>query len=380
MSRFFNLSVVSPVLVSAVVLVACSHKHAEKHGENDGHGHNHDHQDEIVMSPKDAARFGVKVEAVGRSPFSEIVKVSGEIMPAATERAVIIATTSGVVKLAKGIEIGKNVKAGELIATISAKNLTGGDSNQTSLVTMQAAKRELDRLEPLLKDGLITKKEYNEALRAYEEAKSSYSPTAATGRAVSGMTGVVSVLAVNDGAYVETGQPIATITRNTRLTLKALLPSGDIDFLGKISTANFRPSHSDKIINLADRNGVLLSSSANGGGDTPGYLPVYFSFENYGDVVPGSPAEIYLVGSAKTEALTVPVEAVSEQQGTKFIYIKIDDHGYHKQNVTAGRSDGKRVEITTGLNDGDSVVTSGCTFIRLAETSTVVPEGHSHSH
>lgn len=372
------LTPLTSVFVS-VMFGACAHNHADEHGHKE-EGHGHDHHDEIVMSPSDAARFGVRAEAISKAPFSEVIKTVGEIMPAASDRAVVSAPTAGIVRLARGIEVGANVRAGETVASVSAKNISGGDANSAAKANLNAAKRELDRLEPLLKDGLVTKKDYNEALRVYEEAKSSYSPTAAGGVASAPLAGVISELSVSDGAYVEAGQPIATIGRNNRLTLRALLPASEVAFLPRIATANFRPSKGGDVISLADRKGALLSSSTSGSGSTPGYVPVYFSFDSNGDVIPGVPADIYLVGSAKAEALTVPLEAISEQQGEKFVYVKVDDHAYRKQNVKVGRSDGKRVEILTGINDGDSVVTVGSTFVRLAETSTVVPEGHSHSH
>ncbi len=377
----FSYRILIPSAIVAFGLFnSCSHHHSDNHKE-EPQEHAHDHHDDIVMSPEDAARFGVKAEAASKAPFSEVVKVSGEILPAATDRSVVAAPTSGIVKLASGIETGKNVRAGEGIASISAANVSGGDANRTAKATLDAAKRELDRVTPLLKDGLITKKEYNDALQAYEEAKNSYSPTAASGRAVSPIAGVVSEILVNDGAYVEAGQPIATVARSQRLTLKALLPARNVDFLPRISTANFIPSHSnDHSVCLAERGGKLLSSSTSGADNTPGYLPVYFTFDNHGDVVPGTPAEVFLIGSQRSDAVTVPVDALSEQQGEKFVYIKVDDHAYSKRPVKAGRNDGQRIEIIDGVAEGDSVVAIGTTFVRLAETSTVVPEGHSHSH
>lgn len=374
-----------PAVLSIFTLaftVSCAHSHSDAHEEKVAEEtHDHDHEDEIVMSPADAMRFGVSAEAAVSAPFCEIVKVSGEILPAATDRSVVSAPTAGIVKLVSGIEPGKSVVSGELVATISAGNMTGGDANKVAKASLEAAKRELDRLTPLLKDGLITKKEYNEALRSYEEAKSAYSPSAATGRASSAISGVVSELLVNDGAFVEAGQPIATVARSQRLTLKALLPSRHIDLLPRIASANFVPSHgSGEVIRLADRGGKLLSSSTSGADNTPGYLPVYFSFDNHGDVVPGTPAEAYLIGTQKSQALTVPVGAISEQHGEKFVYVKVDDHAYSKQSVKVGRNDGDRVEILDGISEGDSVVAKGTTFVRLAETSTVVPEGHSHNH
>ncbi len=366
------------VVVAAFAMAICSCGHdGEKHSPAEDE---HDHGDEIVMSPEDAARFGVSVEGVSPSGFNEVVKVMGEVLPGASDQAVVTAPTAGVVTLAKGVTQGANVRAGERIASISSKGITGGDPNMAAKATLDAAKRELDRVTPLLADGIVTKKDYNDALQAYETAKAAYSNRAAAGTATAPITGVIGNLLVADGAYVEAGQAIATVARSTRMTLRALLPQRYISFLPVIETANIVPAQTDKVIALNERGGKLMSSTVATGNDVRGYIPVYFSFDSNGDVAPGSAAEVYLIGAAKAEALTVPVEAVSEQMGESFVYVKKDAHGYEKRPVKLGKSDGKRVEITEGIAKGDYVVTTGMTFVRLAETSTVVPEGHSHSH
>lgn len=53
---------------------------------------------------------------------------------------------------------------------------------------------------------------------------------------------------------------------------------------------------------------------------------------------------------------------------------------FRKIPVTIGRSDGSRREILSGISAGDRIVARGTTFVRLAESSGAVPEGHSHSH
>ena len=78
--------------------------------------------------------------------------------------------------------------------------------------------------------------------------------------------------------------------------------------------------------------------------------------------------------------ITLPLEAISEQQGVKFVYIKLDEECYQKQEVKTGLSDGERIEILSGLEEGQEVVTRGVTQVRLAASASVVPEGHSHSH
>ena len=130
---------------------------------------------------------------------------------------------------------------------------------------------------------------------------------------------------------------------------------------------------------LADMGGKIVSP-ANAAGELQGYVPVYFTFDNNGLVAPGASAEVYLIGDTRSEALAVPVDAVTEAQGTYYIYIKKSEHGYEKRPVTTGSSDGRSIEIVSGLTPGEEVVTENVTFVRLAENSGVVPEGHSHNH
>lgn len=373
-------------IISATVLclmMSCAHHHEEAHEEAEEHEH-HDHHehdaDEIVMSADDAKRFGVEVEVAEKKDFVESLKVVGEIMPSSTDVTVVSAPTSGIITFARCTELGEKVSKGHQIASISSEGVSGGNVDMNSKAALESAKRELDRLKPLLDEKLITLKEYNDALAAYENAKTLYSPVALRGKAVAASGGIISNLAVGDGAYVETGQTIATISGDSRLTLKALLPAKDAAFLPKISSANIVPSHGEEVIELSSRGGKLLSSSLASGSNIPGYISVFFSFDNKGDLVPGAIAEVYLTGQNRSDAITLPISAISEQQGQKFVYVRDEEHAYKKQNVTTGRSDGKRIEVLSGIEEGDTVVTAGTTFIRLAETSTVVPEGHSHHH
>lgn len=43
-------------------------------------------------------------------------------------------------------------------------------------------------------------------------------------------------------------------------------------------------------------------------------------------------------------------------------------------------TDGRMIEIKSGLKPGDEVVTEGTVFVKLAETKGNAPEGHSHNH
>jgi len=350
--------------------------HADEH--SDEHAHNHG-ADEIVLEPHEAQRLGVETDTVRKGSFTETLKVSGEVLPSSTDRGVVSAPTSGVIRLAAGINPGAQVHTGQTIAHITARNISGGDANNVAKVALDNAKRELDRVTPLLADGLVTKKEYNDALAAYEAAKAAYSPTAAAGTATAPRPGVITSVNVSDGEYVETGQAIATVAANSTLTLRALVPAAQAGFLPRVGGA-VMSFHNGQSVDIADFNGRLLSSAPASAGETPGYIPVYFSFNGSAPVIPGSATEVYLKGSERSEVISLPIDAIVEQMGETFVFTRKGDHAYMKRPVKLGNSDGLRVEIVDGINPGEIAVVKGATFVRLAEQATVAPEGHSHNH
>lgn len=379
--RFLHIAL--SAIFTAVCFTAC-HNH-ESHGDHEEEGetageHNHESPGIVHMSSEDAARFGVGVEAVVPGQFCEVVKVAGEVLPSASDVATASAHTSGVISLAPGITQGSNVKAGQLIARVTSKGVTGGDANVAAKVAVENAKRELDRLTPLLADGLVTRKEYNDALGAYNSAKASYSPSASSGSVTAPRSGVITSLVAQEGQFVDTGAPVAVISGAGTVTLRALLPVRDASFIPLVSGAVITPHGSQgEPVDIADYGGRLLSTSANSA-ETPGYIPVYFTLSSGSPVVPGTAAEVYLKGAVRNGVLTVPVSALTEQLGEKFVYVKHEDGDFEKRPVTIGRTDGIRAEILKGVAEGDSVVSAGLSFVRLAEQATVVPEGHSHNH
>ena len=355
------------LLALGITIASCGHH------EGDGHNHSADspekekiqaeenedgHSDEglIILNHEQLEQLGIKAEEVSPGSFSEVIKVSGEITARPGAEGIVAARQGGIVKLASGIAEGVSVNAGRTVATVTARGMAGGDPNEAARIAYAAAKREVDRMTPLHNEGIITTRDYNAALQQMEQTRATL------------------------GQYDEAGQAIATISSNRALVLRADLPENSARMLAGISGARFRPSYSDEVIDITAEGGSLMAqptaASARGG-----YIPVYFTIpDNAGSLIGGSYCEVYLMGNTREGVISVPEGAVSEQQGEYFVYTEHLPGHYEKQPVKIGMTDGRRREILSGLSAGDKVVTEGMTFVRLAETSGVVPEGHSHSH
>ena len=147
--------------------------------------------------------------------------------------------------------------------------------------------------------------------------------------------------------------------------------------LKTISSANFKPAYDNVVYKLSDLNGRLLSYGKSSREQTF-YIPVTFEFDNIGDIIPGAFTEVYLLSSPQENIISVPVSSVTEEQGLNFVYLRLDEEGYKEQEVILGQNNGERVQILSGLKKGDKVVVKGVYQVKLAATSSVMPEGHSH--
>lgn len=77
--------------------------------------------------------------------------------------------------------------------------------------------------------------------------------------------------------------------------------------------------------------------------------------------------------------ISLPHTALTEEQGSYFVYLQLDDECYKKQEVTLGADNGQNVQILSGIASGDRVVTHGAYQVKLASASNVLP-AHSHEH
>ncbi|MEA4810834.1 efflux RND transporter periplasmic adaptor subunit [Macellibacteroides fermentans] len=405
--------IISLFIIAAVLLTGCNsekkqdnsskdpHEHVEgdghdhsnedehDHSENDGHDHEGEklkeeggHADEIVFTKEQAKAVGLTIETVSAGAFNQVIKTSGQIQASQGDEATIVATSNGIVSFANpSITEGAAVRAGEAIVTVSAKNIQDGDPAVKAKIEYETAQREFQRAEGLVKEQIISTKEFEQIRLRYETAKAVYGAQAsnisASGvRVTSPIGGFIKARLVSQGEYVSVGQPIVTVSQNRRLQLRAEVTENYYKSLKSISSANFKPSYDNTVYKLSDLNGRLLSFGKASG--VSSFIPVTFEFDNIGDIIPGSFTEVFLLSTPQSNVISVPVSSITEEQGLFFVYIQLDEEGYKKQEVTLGQNNGERLQILSGLKVGDKVVTKGVYQVKLAAISSVMPEGHNH--
>ena len=371
-----------------------NHDHEKDHDHDHTEGDNHDHkavsekhghgeEDIIVVTPEQEKMLGVEKLKITPDTFYQVIKCSGEILPAQGDEKTIVSTTSGIVNFSKqGISEGMTVKSGEVLFSINSKNIGEGDMSLKAKNLYEREKKEFERAKELIAYKLISEKEFNEIQMNYENAKLSYNVlhTNSVGGGVgvsSPLSGFIKSVMVSDGQYVSTGEPLAIVTQSNKLQLRANVSQKYYSNLANIASANIVLPYNQESYKLSDLNGKVLSYGKSVE-KNDFYMPVNFSFDNVGSIIPGSIVQVYLLGNPKTNSKVVPLTSLLEVQGNYFVIVNLHDDEFQERRVTVGESDGANIEILDGLSFDEVVVSKGGYLVKQAKSSTAIPDGHNH--
>ncbi len=343
--------------------------------------------EEIVYLKEQAWKIEFANMEVKRQPFAEIIKTTGQILPAQGDEVIITAKSKGIITFGNNKKlIGSAVNLGETLFTISGSGLTEGNLDtkyKEAKANYEKSKTDFERAKELVKDNIISQKDFQEIQLRYENAQIAFNTiannyTAGGQKITSPIKGFIKNVMVSEGQYVEIGQPIAIVSQNRKLILKAEVPQKYFSKLNSISSANFKTAYDDKVYSTDSLNGKLISYGKNTN-DNAYYIPVYFEIDNKGEIISGSFIEIYLKTNVIKDALIIPYSALLEEQGNYYAYVQTSGEGFQKRELKLGVTDGIYVQVLSGIKANERVVTKGAYQIKLATMSGKMP-AHGHEH
>lgn len=379
-------------LLGISLFVACSHNHSDheheheheyEHAEHEESGEHHHHEDGVVeFDEHEAEAAGVVVDTVSLAPFGNVIATSGRLEAVSTDVNTISATVAGIVKMHLPLTPGYSVKGGATLFSISSANIQDGDYAARVKAEYEKAKADYQRVSTLYKEHLATQSDYEAAKAAYETILPSWQMMQKAGKGgvalAAPSSGIVLQTLVNDGSYVNVGDPLAIVSKGNRLQLVANLPESDYRSLSTITEATFRIGNDPTYYSTSDLGGrVVARGNASSSGAR---IPITFEFNNTANLPTGVFAEVYLRSPLEGErVISVPESAVLEEQGLYFVYVHLHGDHYRKTPVMLSSRDGGNIIVSSGLKEGDAVVVKGAMAIKLATSASVIP-GHTHEH
>lgn len=313
--------------------------------------------------------------------------ISGTLVP--MDEAVVRAQISGSV-LRTMVDQGSAVREGEVIATIDNSALTDAVTSARNGVTnaesaLDVARREQSREEALLKAGAISEQSVDQARRATVAAEAGVSQAKAmlasaqkqlgyaTVRAP--FSGIVSEKSVSTGDVVQQGTALYTIVDPSTLELQGTIPAEALDVVHVGLPVQF------DITGYPGRKFQGVIARINPTADpTTRQVRIYADIPNSGkSLVGGLYAEGRVASQSKT-ALALPVDAVNHRTITPAV-IALHAGMVQRQTVTLGTVDEKNnlVEITSGLNAGDTVLRGTAMDIALGSKVKAISDTTQHA-
>ena len=96
-------------------------------------------------------------------------------------------------------------------------------------------------------------------------------------------------------------------------------------------------------------------------------------------LVVGQAVQIRLFTSANTKAPALRESAIVDDGGRPVVFVQLAGEAFARRPVTLGNRQGEYVQVATGVQPGERVVTKGAYLIRLSSMSSQIP-AHGHVH
>lgn len=341
--------------------------------------------DEITYLKEQAWKVEFANTVVTPRPMHNVVHTSGQILSSPGDESTVTAQTEGVVKFVhSNIVAGLSVKRGQALFTLSGGGITNNidAAVQTARAEFSKAKTDYERATELIKDRLISQKEFEDIKLRYQTSQTLLNTLSGnygiSGKTITApMSGYITDVAISEGQYVTAGQSLAMISQNKRITLRAEVSQREIQKMNSIQSANFI-TQGNKLYSTTEMNGRLLSVGKSTAKNSA-MLPVIFEMDNTVGIVTGSIVEVYLLSDEIENALAISVSALIEEQGKFYAYVQTAGESFEKRELLLGINNGNEVQVLKGIAPGERVVTKGAYQIKLATASGTMP-AHGHEH
>jgi membrane fusion protein, multidrug efflux system len=330
----------TPFFALALALVACEHK--PKIGAEGA-------------KPNAMSVAAVEGYVAKTTPLTEAIAASGTLVPA--EQTELHPEASGrVVRL--NLPEGRAVRKGELLLKIFDEDL----KTQLAKLETQLKQAEIteQRLAELLKVKGVSQQEYDLAVLQAQTFRSDIEllrVNLAKTELRAPYDGILGLRRISPGAYVTPTSAITTIRATSGLKLDFLVPEkySHLIRVGQAVAFKVEGSATPRRATVQATEQSIAADSRN--------LQVRALVQDSRGLLPGAFAEIDLSLGTKPTALLIPNQAIIPQARDKKVIVS---KGGKAQFVTVktGVRQANLIEITEGIQAGDTVCTTGVLFLR----------------
>lgn len=313
--------------------------------------------------------LSVETETVGENATNISKNYVGEVQ---AESSTIASFTGMGTVVRLNISEGQHVKAGQVIAQMDdAQNRNTLAAAQSILTQAQDAYDRMKKLHDAQSlsdmDWVNVQSKLQQAQSSVDMAKKSIEDCVLKAPC----SGIIGSKMMEVGQTALPAQPICDILNITRVKVKVSIPEQEINKITPACTQGEGVKISIAALDGQTFYSHSFTKGVQGDALTHTY-DVLFNLDNPGcAILPGMVAQVELpaMNDMNENCITLPIRSIQQSaDGKHFVWLNQDGKA-HRVNVTTGSTIGNRIEVLSGINEGDKVIVAG--YQKVSEGSQV---------
>jgi membrane fusion protein (multidrug efflux system) len=340
------------LMIPALILASC--------GEKKGN--------DLVSLKKERSELDAKIKALeaGKKDSGKVVPVAVTVMKPTTfkgnievqsvvegdENVLASSQAGGVVKSIL-VHAGQHVSAGQVLAVLDAA--AQEQQIAAAKAQLELAKTLYEKQQALWNQNIGTEVQLLQAKTQYESAQKNVGAMQSMrnmGKIVAPISGTVQTVDLKVGSTVMPGLSGIQIVNNSKLKASAMLGE---NYLGKVKAGDpvmiALPTVNDSVRATVSFVGESVESLSRA-------FKVQVQLPNSPKLHPNMSCIMKIANYTNSSAMVVPISVIQKTSEGAMVYIA-DGNKAKAVSVTTGRTSNGNVEVLSGLNEGDKVITTG---------------------
>jgi membrane fusion protein, multidrug efflux system len=278
----------------------------------------------------------------------------------------VVSETRGKV-VSKKITEGRHVNKGDVLAVIDKSDYQ--NSFDSALASYDSAMATQKRLKALVKNQFVTRSQLDDAVArvktskaALDNAKLSLSRCTI----LSPMRGIVDRVHIENGTFLNSGDPVAKIIQIDKLKIEVGIPESDVDAVRKLKTFNMTIDALDGKTYTGEYHYLYKTTDS-----MARLYNLEIKVENTdGQILPDMFARVKIIKNQDPKGISVPMYSLVNHD--KDVGVYVEKKGIVRfRPLKTGFQDGWKTQIPKGLFPGENIVVVGHRIIEDGEQVNV---------
>ena len=381
------------LMSSPVLAEEDRHKHEEP-GHANTAPDDHEKSGVIKLTPEQVKQVGIESKVAKRHPGIQVINAPGTVDFNAYKLADVTTLVDSVIH-ARHVRLGDEVKKGQKLVTLTSSALAQAEAEYLRAeAEHRKSKLDLDRLEGLLKEKIISQSRFQQAFSIHQSAhanlaaaRASLSSYGLSREKINSLIkatkyGQLTLLAPGPGTVVadefRIGQHISAGTRLMQIVdestvwVEVKLPQTQMASIttgrsARVSIKGKGTHYPAKVINIHHQLDKITRT-----------VGVRLEVQNPEDALhPGMFVSAEIEAASTGEVLLLPEQAIQRQGNELIVFIEEEPGHFERREVRTGKPGMGLVPILAGVKEGESVVVKGA-FTLASELAKSGFEVHNH--